>query len=503
MKKTLVFSIFGIAACLLMAFVIFAKKNITPVLPEQQPPAWKLEKSKAWVTGRIALDSGYAKSVTFNMPSLRNMFQSELVYVNENDGTFTLEAEVLCPQKQSMNYNGKSIPVYLVPNDTLHIEFASGDFMPDSDGTFSSVRFSGPNAALNADLLAFSVYRKNQGYRVYRNAKTVESFQAGMDSLYRAYRDELQAFAIRRRCDPRFFDLVEREIGNVKTMYTWYMLDVGTGPLPAKEAPALFAGSESSLDDRNFTFLMPYLYYLDQLGQVDIWAADTVGMTHAEKIRVIRNNFDTLLARYPAGLSRDALLMVALQRHYRHKDRREALADVYAATDHYIQSPVVREAWAEFIAPYQAATASKRNVYKLELRPVERFIAELFAPYRNSGKVLYVDIWGVWCGACREEMPASLELHEKLQGRPVEFVYLCVSSEKKDFDRDIVKLGIADTGKHIWLNEDESQILTHYFGPFGFPHYWIIGENGDFVSESASRPSDPKTYETLRKLTEK
>lgn len=495
---------FGIAACLLMAFVLFAKKNITPASVQRPAPAWKLEKSKAWITGRIALDSGYAKSVTFSLPSLSKMFRSELVYVNEKDGTFTLETEVFCPQKQSMIYNGKSIPVYLEPNDTLHIEFASDDFMRDSDGTFSSVRFSGPNAALNADMLAFSVYRKNEGYRVCRGAKTVESFNAGMDSLYGTYRDELQAFVIRRRCDPRFFDLVEREITTAKRLYTWYAIEVsGVGSLPTKEAPVLFADRYSSLDDRNFTFLMPYLYYLDQLGQVDIWAADTVGMTDAEKIRIVRNNFDTLLTRYPAGLSRDALLMVALQRHYRHKDRREALADVYAATDHYIQSPVVREAWAEFIAPYQAAAASKRNVYKLELRPVERFIAELFAPYRNSGKVLYVDIWGVWCGACREEMPASLELHEKLRGRPVEFVYLCVSSEKKDFDRDIVKLGIADTGKHIWLNEDESQILTHYFGPFGFPHYWIIGENGDFVSESATRPSDPKTYETLRKLTEK
>lgn len=248
---------------------------------------------------------------------------------------------------------------------------------------------------------------------------------------------------------------------------------------------------------------MPYLYYLDQLGQVDIWGADTVGKPETEKIQVLRNNFDTLLARYPAGLSRDALLLIALQRHYKHKEIRDALSDVYSATDRYLQSPVMREAWEEIVAPYLAAAAPKRNVYKLELRPTEQFIADLFAPYRNSGKVLYVDIWGVWCGPCRQEMPYSVELHEKLQGRPVEFVYLCTSSDKGDFDREIVKLGIADTGKNIWLNEDESRILRHYFGVSGTPHYWIIGENGDFVSESATDPSDPKTYETLRKLTEK
>ena len=506
MKKTLVVSIFGIAVCLLMAFVLFAKKNITPAPVQRPASAWKLEKSKAWVTGRIALDSGYAKSVTLTAPtlSLSGMFHTELAYLNESDGTFTLEAEIYGPQRERLIYSGNGIPVYLEPGDTLHVEFASSDFMKNSDGKFSSVRYNGPNAAVNADLLAFAVYRKNGGYGVYRNVKTVASFKAGMDSLYSTYRDELLAFAAGRKCDPRFFDLADRQISVIKDGNTWYALDVvPNGLIPAKEAPALFAGSESSLDDRNFIYLQSYMYYLHQLAPVSIWGADTVGMTDAEKIRVIRNHFDTLLSRYPAGLSRDAMLLIALQRRYKNKEYRKALSDVFAATDRYLQSPVMREAWAEFVAPYQAAAAPKRNVYKLELRPTEQFIADLFAPYRNSGKVLYVDIWGVWCGPCRQEMPYSVELHEKLQGRPVEFVYLCTSSDKGDFDREIVKLGIADTGKNIWLNEDESRILRHYFGVSGTPHYWIIGENGDFVSESATDPSDPKTYETLRKLTEK
>ena len=506
MKKTFVFSILGIAVCLLMALPLFAKKTMAPVAAEQPASAWKLEKSKAWVTGRVALDSGYAKSVTLTAPtlSLSGMFHTELAYLNESDGTFTLEAEIYGPQRERLIYSGNGIPVYLEPGDTLHVEFASSDFMKNSDGKFSSVRFSGPNAAVNADLLAFAVYRKNGGYGVYRNAKTVASFKAGMDSLYSTYRDELLAFAAGRKCDPRFFDLADRQISVIKDGNTWYALDVvPNGLIPAKEAPVLFAGSESSLDDRNFIYLQSYLYYLHQLAPVSIWGADTVGMTDAEKIRVIRNHFDTLLSRYPAGLSRDAMLLIALQRRYKNKEYRKALSDVFAATDRYLQSPVMREAWAEFVAPYQAAAAPKRNVYKLELRPTEQFIAELFAPYRGSGKVLYVDLWGLGCGPCREEMPYSVGLHKKLEGKPVEFVYICLGGEQKFFERDIVKLGIAGTGKNILLSDDEGRILMHYFGFSGTPHYWIIGENGDFVSESATRPSDPKTYETLRKLTEK
>lgn len=506
MKKTLVVSIFGIAACLLMAFVLFAKKNITPAPVQRPASAWKLEKSKAWITGRVALDSGYAKSVTLTPPTLSfdKMYRADLAYLDENDGTFAFEVNLFCPAALALRYHSTYIPIYLEPGDTLHVEFASGDFLQGHDGKFSSVRYSGPNAAVNADLLAFAVYRKNGGYGVYRNAKTVASFKAGMDSLYSTYRDELLAFAAGRKCDPRFFDLADRQISVIKDGNTWYALDVvPNGLIPAKEAPVLFAGSESSLDDRNFIYLQSYLYYLHQLAPVSIWGADTVGMTDAEKIRVIRNHFDTLLSRYPAGLSRDAMLLIALQRRYKNKEYRKALSDVFAATDRYLQSPVMREAWAEFVAPYQAAAAPKRNVYKLELRPTEQFIAELFAPYRGSGKVLYVDLWGLGCGPCREEMPYSVGLHKKLEGKPVEFVYICLGGEQKFFERDIVKLGIAGTGKNILLSDDEGRILMHYFGFSGTPHYWIIGENGDFVSESATRPSDPKTYETLRKLTEK
>lgn len=506
MKKTLVVSIFGIAACLLLAFVLFAKKNITPAPVQRPASAWKLEKSKAWVTGRVALDSGYAKSVTLTPPTLSfdKMYRADLAYLDENDGTFAFEVNLFCPAALALRYHSTYIPIYLEPGDTLHVEFASGDFLPGHDGKFSSVRYNGPNAAVNADLLAFAVYRKNEGYGLYRNAKTVASFKAGMDSLYSTYRDELLAFAAGRKCDPRFFDLADRQISVIKDGNTWYALDVvPNGLIPAKEAPVLFAGSESSLDDRNFIYLQSYLYYLHQLAPVSIWGADTVGMTDAEKIRVIRNHFDTLLSRYPAGLSRDAMLLIALQRRYKNKEYRKALSDVFAATDRYLQSPVMREAWAEFVAPYQAAAAPKRNVYKLELRPTEQFIAELFAPYRGSGKVLYVDLWGLGCGPCREEMPYSVGLHKKLEGKPVEFVYICLGGEQKFFERDIVKLGIAGTGKNILLSDDEGRILMHYFGFSGTPHYWIIGENGDFVSEFAIRPSDPKTYETLRTLTEK
>lgn len=111
-------------------------------------------------------------------------------------------------------------------------------------------------------------------------------------------------------------------------------------------------------------------------------------MTGCRKDTVIRNHFDTLLSRYPAGLSRDAMLLIALQRRYKNKEYRKALSDVFAATDRYLQSPVMREAWAEFVAPYQGRRRAEtecvqtrtgvpdRNVYRRSVRH----------RYRNTGR---------------------------------------------------------------------------------------------------------------------
>ena len=106
MKKTFVFSILGIAVCLLMALPLFAKKTMAPVAAEQPASAWKLEKSKAWVTGRVALDSGYAKSVTLTPPTLSfdKMYRADLAYLDENDGTFAFEVNLFCPAALALRY---------------------------------------------------------------------------------------------------------------------------------------------------------------------------------------------------------------------------------------------------------------------------------------------------------------------------------------------------------------------------------------------------------------
>ena len=504
MSKKTVFYLLGIVVCLLIAFPVCAKGPKALTAAEQPAPGFDLKKSKAWIAGRVALDSGYAKAIKLSAPTLSNMFGTKLAYLNEEDGTFILEADLYCPTEQMLLYDGGRIPVYLAPNDTLHVEFASGDFLKGNDGKFSSVRYSGRNAAVNADLLAFYVHRNGKGYDQFHGAKTPEEYRVGNNALYDTYQSELRAFMDGRRCDPKFFELADREIAITKVMLACFATELFNAPITLKEAPALYVDTDKSLDDRNFMHLFHYLYYLDQLGQVPIWEADTVGMTTAEKMQVIRNSFDTLLTRYPAGLSRDAVLLMAFQRSYKHADRREELPDVFAAADRYIQSPVIREAWTEYQAPYLAAAAPKRNVHKLELRPAERFIADLFAPYRDSGKVLYVEVWRLGCGPCRAEMPYSVELHKKLEGKPVEFVYICLGGDKKYVDRDIVTLGIAGTGKNILLSDDESSILMNCFGFEGTPYYWIVDKNGDVVLQSSRvRPSEPTTYDTLLKLADR
>ena len=39
----------------------------------------------------------------------------------------------------------------------------------------------------------------------------------------------------------------------------------------------------------------------------------------------------------------------------------------------------------------------------------------------HKGKVIYIDVWGSWCGPCREEMKHASAIKESLKGKDVVF----------------------------------------------------------------------------------
>lgn len=128
----------------------------------------------------------------------------------------------------------------------------------------------------------------------------------------------------------------------------------------------------------------------------------------------------------------------------------------------------------------------------------ERTFTEIFKA--NKGKVIYIDFWASWCGPCRQEMPASLKLHQSLHGEDIVFVYISIDKNESAWKRSMESLKIKTRGQHYRRNQDEMIEFLKFFYIYSIPHYMIIGKDGQIVNNDALPPSGTKLERQLRKL---
>jgi thiol-disulfide isomerase/thioredoxin len=131
-------------------------------------------------------------------------------------------------------------------------------------------------------------------------------------------------------------------------------------------------------------------------------------------------------------------------------------------------------------------------------------LSQLVAPYK--GKIVYLDIWGTWCGPCKEEMNYTPELKKKYAGKDIVFVYLDMDPQSKERDWKEMVFHKGLEGEHyrmdaasiepIWQAVQEAGGTTH-----SYPAYVLIGKDGKIIDAKAERPSSrEKLYTQLNKV---
>lgn len=131
-------------------------------------------------------------------------------------------------------------------------------------------------------------------------------------------------------------------------------------------------------------------------------------------------------------------------------------------------------------------------------------LQELLKPYH--GKIVYLDIWGTWCGPCKEEMTYIPELKKQFKGKDIVFVYLDMDDDNKENNwKEYVRFNSIE-GEHYRLNSNQIQniwkeIKTKEFDIQSYPTYLIIGRDGKIISHNAERPSSKEIlYKQLNEV---
>jgi len=98
-----------------------------------------------------------------------------------------------------------------------------------------------------------------------------------------------------------------------------------------------------------------------------------------------------------------------------------------------------------------------------------------------KGKTVLVDMWGTWCGPCRQDMDRhSASIKQHFKGKPLDFFYIAnndIQHEKKWLQL-ITYFNL--NGYHTLANEALSEDIMKKVKGNGYPTYIIIHKDGTF-----------------------
>ena len=127
----------------------------------------------------------------------------------------------------------------------------------------------------------------------------------------------------------------------------------------------------------------------------------------------------------------------------------------------------------------------------------EQILRKLIAPYK--GRMILLDIWGVWCSPCKRALSQSEEEFKRLAPYNMVFLYLANCSEENAWKNVIKEYNvIGDNVVHYNLPTEQQNAIEKFLNVQGFPTYKLIDESGNILDVNA----DPRNLNGLIELLE-
>jgi thiol-disulfide isomerase/thioredoxin len=113
------------------------------------------------------------------------------------------------------------------------------------------------------------------------------------------------------------------------------------------------------------------------------------------------------------------------------------------------------------------------------------------------GKVILLDFWATWCGACRDEMPNVVAAYNTYHSQGFEIVGISL-----DQDRSSLLQFTANNGM-VWPQffdgQGWSNSLADRFHIRSIPHMWLLDKQGRVVTKYAGSDLEGRIAALLQK----
>ena len=130
----------------------------------------------------------------------------------------------------------------------------------------------------------------------------------------------------------------------------------------------------------------------------------------------------------------------------------------------------------------------------------EAILRKMIEPYK--GRIIYLDIWGTWCGPCKRNLKESWKVKEALKDYDIVYLYLANRSSDESWRNVIKEYNLTGPNcVHYNLPEDQQAAVEHYVGIDGYPTYKLIDKQGNIHDLHWLHADDmPSFLETIDKL---
>ena len=128
----------------------------------------------------------------------------------------------------------------------------------------------------------------------------------------------------------------------------------------------------------------------------------------------------------------------------------------------------------------------------------EALLKKILEPYK--GKFVLLDIWGTWCGPCREALSHSTEEYARLKDYDIQYLYLANNSPQTSWENIIKEYNISGPNvAHYNLPPDQQSAIEHHLNVHSWPSYKLFDRNGNLLDLKV----DARNLEGLAGLLEK
>ena len=130
----------------------------------------------------------------------------------------------------------------------------------------------------------------------------------------------------------------------------------------------------------------------------------------------------------------------------------------------------------------------------------EKIFRKIIEPYK--GRIVYLDIWGTWCGPCKRNLKESWKVKEALKDYDIVYLYLANRSSDESWKNVIKEYNLTGPNcVHYNLPEDQQSAVEHYVGINGYPTYKLIDKEGNIHDLHWLHHEDMKSFiELIDKL---